>query len=625
MTQPTKIYVYLFSIVFAYCVSQCVWMALDTSPPQSDSIYYLQGSYHLCKSIQDSGLEGLASISTLVKYRPPMQSIIGSIMVPMVNYVPDQVVFVNIVWILLTTLYIFLITKKLFSEWAGLVAVLLFMSNPFVLEYTPQFEPEIPLLFVAIAFLYYLFEMIETPKLIYSIIVGLLLTFGLLLKWIFALFVIGPIVVILLGYSQFKKSTRWTLGLSCMIPAVLALPWYLFHISNLLVYQTQVAQSGLYTPFHDGWSWYVFLYYPLILASKVKLFHLLFIMAGFCYTIYLWSRGNQKTLILLTSIFVPYLFFLINYHNLAPKYILPLQSVFAVIAASWYSYYTQEKQKRIIHVFIVLCCLLIVHLQWNALNLPTETKTNDMAMYSIKKDTGFFDYTPRPPQRLDIPHNQLATIISIYEFPKENKPTKIMTVPNLESFSAFTLSVWLESTMPYPESMGVSKHRVILDILYHDFIILSKGMYHREKNFQDGVDPTRYNLTQKIGTYYDLPSDEFFITHRKINSFSYHNDLPIELYKRIHPVQKQEAIEILTLFCEDLVTTKEMWKAVDILWKRLKETEHRQRAELLFKARFNADQDAYNRLLSDYEENRDQWLQYEITVWESVLDSFIKK
>lgn len=615
MSPTTQLAVWL---IVLYVLANALWLAVDTTPPQSDSVYYIQGGFRLIKSLQADGLAGLLAIPDLVQNRPPLQSILGALIAPLVRWAPDRLAWINLLWLSLAAWFTFVAAKIVWDERCGLAALLFVIANPLAHEYLPYFEPEVPLSFCAIVLFVLLVDLAQRPRLATAIVAGGVIAAGLLLKWIFALFALGPVAIA--GYRLMKNETklagrtRMCLAMG-LAPALFAFPWYLSRWNDLLAYHHTVADLGYFTPFTEGWSWAVLVYYPYVQMVKIKAVHALALAGGTAAALIMACRRSVPRLpvvMMFSMLIAPYLFFAVSYQNLAQKYLLPVQPILAVLASSVFLRISKPWLRVAWAGWGIVCCAIWAHQQWNPLGLATPAPAGSDMPLMLRPETDFFEYTPRPPQRRELPHESLAARIAELAGHESSKSVKVMVVPNLDGFSAFTCSVWLEAVLPRPEPMGVSKHRVVLDLLYHDFIVVSASEYHRAPNHRDHVDPFRYQATLAAGKWFDPPGPRFFETHRLVGTYSYRGAPDkIYLYRRIQPVQHAEAMEILALCSSLLARHREMWPALEIVLKRLKAEGPLARAPLFQAALFDRRPEAAARLYERAAQEAYDWQAYE--------------
>ncbi|MGC9329548.1 MAG: ArnT family glycosyltransferase, partial [Candidatus Hinthialibacter sp.] len=330
-------------LILLHAVMNVLWLQLDRTPPLSDSIYYIQGGYKLVDDLRNGGWPGLSSIAKLTPHRPPLLSLLAAAIWPVAGNAPDRIVWINALFFAGAVWISFCFARRLAGGAAGFCAAMVLMSNPFVFPYLSDFEAELPLMFFTIATLWCLFRITSNGGWSDYMGLGFCLAAGLLLKWLYGVIVFAPVAaafgLFLIQHKNLgsRKQTRRRILTALAIPAAVALPWYLAHYHDLIQYQNEVERSGLFTPFHEGWSVYTLIYYPLLLAYKIKIVHLIVLLAGITGGAVLLRRRDESSLrtaaiLLALSLLAPWLFFAVSYHNLAEKYLLPVQPILAVLS-----------------------------------------------------------------------------------------------------------------------------------------------------------------------------------------------------------------------------------------------------------------------------------------------------
>lgn len=616
---------FFYVLLMLYTILNTVWLVLDNSPPISDSIYYIEGSQKLLQAIQDDGLTGFLTVPQLVEYRPPLQSMLGAIALYCIGPEPDQVLFLNVIWMSLSVWVLFILLQRLVSPFAGLLASIFLMTNSFLHGYLPMFETEVPMMTVVIASFLCLERIWTHQSVAYSILLGLLLSAGMLLKWIFFVILAAPVSVILIFiYLDSKKNTGnpktvnvWGLLSSILlIPTLIALPWYISQWGNLLAYQSEVSQVNFYTPFVSGWDWTALFYYPKLLALKLHWVHSAVLLLGIiCFTVNSrgsFSRPQQRMLwLILSSILFYWLFFALNTSNLPQKYLLPLQPIIALLLGlmlvqvpRWFTNWGWLP---------VLAALGIVYAynQWGFFVKSQTVFEGGHSQQWLEPQTGFFEYPKRPPLNLNVPLKAIsADIAEAHGDAKDS--VFVTTIPWLDRFSSFDLRVWLNMYYSMVESKGITKYSVIYNLLFHDFIITSSGPSHREMTHRDRVDPYRYNNTLVISRSLLHEPDWFKESHKLLNTYEYKDRGEIlRLYQRTKPVDENEVQYVAGLLTEGLLPHPYYFDQMELLWGELGNAEMLNRSQLLKQAYLNGENKAIEQLTNLLKENALDLFPYE--------------
>ncbi len=619
MIKTDRQFTILFYIVLMlYTASNVMWLALDDAPPISDSIYYIQGSQTLIQAVQENGLAGLRVVQDLVPYRPPLQSMVGAAGMLLLGMEPDRVLYLNVVWLSLTAWIVFAIVRRHASSVAGVLAAAFLMSCPFWHEYLPLFETEVPMMVVIAASVYCLDKVVSQKTLLYAFWLGVSLSCGMLLKWIFFLVMAGPVAAVLWGMIRKESSKqKWIYAALILgIPAVLALPWYVWKASELLSYQAEVGESDLFTPFVNGWSVKALWYYPGLLLVKLQWLHALVLASGAAvFWLYGWKNiSTQKKRVLIwvgLSLVVFWLFFAVNPTNVAQKYLLPLYPMLAVgLGLSWSRVPEGYSRVYVPHVLLLLLGVMLYH-QWAMFSGSAERYEGYKSQMWLEPQVGFFEYPKRPPRSYGLAHRKISKDIAA-AVEDENEPTDILVLPWLDRFNAMNLSIWLSGGVGNAKTNGVSKYNIIPTMLFDDLMITSSGPSHREMTHQDVVDPFRYNTTLKISQTLRFEPEWFLQSHTLLHTYPYKDFGEIlRLYQRTKPAGVNEAQYVIGLLIEELLPESYLWDQLDVVWRELEQPEYQERSERFRLAFLDEDEHAAAELAADFKRQPKQWFPYE--------------
>lgn len=620
----------ILSIVFymllaAYTVSNSVWLVMDDAPPISDSIYYIQGSQTLIRAVQEGGLAGLCTIPDLVPYRPPLQSILGTSALLLLGNEPTHVLYLNVLWLSLTVWVTFLLVQRLVNPVAGLIAAMFLMSNSFLHSHLPMYESEVPMMVVVVSSFYCLERVWSYQSVKHAVYLGLLLSAGMLLKWIFFLILAAPVIIVFINlwmekqkqYTSEHPIPFWKLaGCILLIPSMMALPWYVYQFGNLLAYQSEVVESNLYTPFVNGWNWNAVWYYPALLAIKLHFIHAFFLLAALgCY---LWVGRNDVTknqlrflVLIASSVCLFWLCFAINTNNVPQKYLLPLQPLIALLAGLLLVGIPQWMSKWVWISVLLVFGGVMAYNQWGVFSAQNDMYEGEKSPEWLEPQTGFFQYPKRPPRMFNLPLKSIsANIASTVK--NRMQPLAVTTIPWLDRFNSFDLSVWLTTHFHSVHSNGINKYQSIPNLLFHDFIITSSGPSHREMTHADFIDPYRFNATVLISQTLRFEPEWFMQSHRLLNTYEYKDRGEIiRLYERTKPVDDNEVKYVIGMMIEGLLPQSYFWDQLEVVWGTIQNGELLERSSWFKNAYLQNDSASIQNLTKSFKRDANQWFPYE--------------
>lgn len=616
----------ILTAIALYTALNVTWIYQDTRPPHSDSVIYIQGSFQFYERIQEEGIYGLGSFLKGLSPRPPMQSLIGAAVLPFVNWSPDGVLYVNAFWLGLAAWLIFLLGWHIGGDAAGFLSAVFFMTNPFVHGHLQQYEAEAPLLvFVTASFLVIL-RILEKERVRDFALLGFLIGIGLLFKWLYLIILIGPIFVCLCLYGKrswdrYRISGRsnllacgWNLVGLIAFPLLTALPWYLWRLETLFAFREKVANSNTFTPFTDGWTFFVLVYYPALVGLRLKIVHLALLAAGLIAVLAnnrnrSHSSGKWLLRMIALSLFLFWLFFVIQYKNTPQKYLLPLQPLLAVLAGASIAIVPSSIQKKAFGAAALVLTAILIHNQWGFPRLLSPKNPPVLSGFWVEQQTPLWIYDPHPPKKCFLSHEAIARRIEeTWESPQDE--IRVYVLPRLPEFSYFTLSVWLSREIPRSTCVGISYSNCLTDYLFHDFLIASQGPVLDEKRSREWFRLFETNAALKLARALDSPPPSFQSSHERIERFLYRNSIPITLYKRTQPVSIQEAADSMAFFAEEIVQSN-LWKQIEAIWRRLNHLPGEARIHTFFLAIRKNHAPSILRLLQSSDEEIAAWLPYE--------------
>ncbi|MBD3268366.1 hypothetical protein GF373_16995, partial [bacterium] len=380
---------------FRYCVIMLVggwgichliWHALDNLPISDDQVFYAVGAIRAIRHLGSMPffdfLDSLKDITNMV--RPPGASLLLAPFAFLLRYDIQLIKAASLAWYLLTFVSIYLLGKTYFNRETGLLGMVFFCFLPqmYHLEIDPEFYQMslLPLVLVCCA---HVWDQGRWNAL-WWLAIGLLTALGLLLKWVFAVYLVGPVLYMIWNFvSKIKNST---LAIHWMLPCKLCLMllpvigvflwWYLPYWDRLVETIRMNTESMAYTPYKNGWEWSVPFYYPFQFLWYNKLFPTMCLLIGLLVSLLTYTvhdrAGSMKThtqyrsgwnLIAVTLIAF-LLFFSIRYENIPKKYMFPLLPLLSVYAVSWIPLLTRFITRRRMHnAFLLygLFCILWIN------------------------------------------------------------------------------------------------------------------------------------------------------------------------------------------------------------------------------------------------------------------------
>jgi len=275
-----------------------------------DEVHYY---YHNAKIYYDSFKEGtfFPSFFKLPTYKikPPLIEIFA-IPFMLVNSSARFALMVNSIGILILLLSLYFIGKIIKDEKAGLFSVFIMSGFPLSIIMSRAFMPAYFLAaFVSLSFLLLLLSEGLTRR-NYSVLLGIVFGLGMLCKWTYFIFLIGPVVYFAIKAKREKYFNIFfkNFSVASILGILICSIWYVPFWREMFNFVFRVS-----------WGEESFLYGPAAMLAPQSILHQIyllnkqmglpfFVCFSACLFLFIKSKDNNKWL-LVVSILVPYLLF----------------------------------------------------------------------------------------------------------------------------------------------------------------------------------------------------------------------------------------------------------------------------------------------------------------------------
>lgn len=309
-----------------------IWVTLDRRPPEWDYANHLERAVRCHQVLLERGRSGIGEILEMSSFYPPVVPCAAALLYFFFPITPLTSQSVMLGFLGLTLVSLFLLGRRLIDAPTGLTAALIFGAAPFVVYSATNFQLDLPLAAAAILALLVLIGTEEFSGFWGSVLLGLLLALGMLIKPPFAVYLFPPLALV--GWRALRARDRGkrllNLAAALLLGSALSLPWYgprLFGLPMQVGNRAfkQAAEAG----YPDTLTASSLLFYPRALLPMFGL------LAGllFVWGLLALARKPAARGLLWAASVVPFgLFLFIQNKNL--RYVLPLFPVAALIAAA---------------------------------------------------------------------------------------------------------------------------------------------------------------------------------------------------------------------------------------------------------------------------------------------------
>ncbi len=305
-----------------------VWLGIDRRPPEWDHANHLERALDCHRILAEPGRDRYAEIVAMWSFYPPLVLCAAGLSYFVLPVTPFTAQLVMWGFLVAGTLAIWGVGRRLLDPAAGLLAVFLFATAPFVVFSLLRFQLDLPLAAMVALALYTRVRADGFSRGGWSLAVGVALGLGLLVKPPFAAYVLPPLAwSAWLALRAPDRGARRRLGLALGAALVLALPWYGPRLAGLPM-QIFNRSYSLAIESPPTLSVSGFLFYPRTFVPQFGL------LAGLLSLWGLWAvRRFPRARALVWSAILPLVIFVLI-QNKDLRYVLPLLPAAALAAAA---------------------------------------------------------------------------------------------------------------------------------------------------------------------------------------------------------------------------------------------------------------------------------------------------
>lgn len=331
-------------------LNEIYWLKLDNFPLVWDSALHFVDSMQTFLILKN-GFLAIPQIVHVNGYYPFLVPLMAAPFYALFGINPDiGIAGMNLIFLGVLILSTYGIGKKIMNERAGVLAAFIVSMYPMIFIYSRTFMYDVPLVAMSAFSLYLLLLTNNFRSKKFSVVLGFSFGLGMLTKWTFVLFIIGPLSYVLYDTvksyqldADFKPPMNFLIFV--FLGFIVASSWYFPNIGvlkSLSVYvQQSVPTSSL----------------PYVIAlidhMSLPLFILAIVMLGYQIKV----KGlKSNTVVLLLWIIVPYLILSLQAHR-EPRYIAPVLPAFALISAIGIEMISVKKIKSSLIVLVIILCL----------------------------------------------------------------------------------------------------------------------------------------------------------------------------------------------------------------------------------------------------------------------------
>jgi hypothetical protein len=423
-------------LVAAVFLTHLVWEIFDDRPPVWDMAYHqLMGWRHL-----EAWLEGtlIQQFYQLSSYYPPLYYLLEAAVLRVTGDTQFLPLLANLPGLVMTSLFTFLIARRLMGVGAASLAGILPLLFPLVAWTSRESLLDLTLTGLVAAGVWVIVKSDLLKKAWSSVALGLIMAAGMLIKWTFAPFLFFPVVfALLVSKDRVTPLGRFLVALLIAVPPVAA--WYLPNLGILMerfqATTTAAALEGdpsVLSPL----SW---IYYPRSLAGYYLFLPLtLLLVAGLVRFTYWEEDEHPHFALALTGAWLGGGLILMTLLEAKdPRYIMPLVSPLAILLV-----YPWRGKPKFLTVVGALAVFQFFTVSFNVLGSPVRVALWDLpeeeAHRSVRQEwvlyqTSYFGVVG-PPEREDWGYAEIGAVL-----PEESK---VGFVPDTTRFHPAALELF---------------------------------------------------------------------------------------------------------------------------------------------------------------------------------------
>jgi 4-amino-4-deoxy-L-arabinose transferase-like glycosyltransferase len=240
-------------LLLFHALNNWIWLTENVTLTGWDRPRHLAHSLNYARMLSPLTLRSLFEVMVSDSVRPPLFAASATIMYRLFGWSSDVATMVNVIYMAILLVATYAIGRKWGGIWLGLVSVALLACFPMFYAMSRYFYLEFALTAMVALTVWLLLSTEGFARRGMSLLFGLSLGLGLLTKRTFAVFALGPVVVVILGsgllpalWGSLKSRLRvhwWRLLMALFCGVLLALVWYW---PNRETVRTLILGDGLF-------------------------------------------------------------------------------------------------------------------------------------------------------------------------------------------------------------------------------------------------------------------------------------------------------------------------------------------------------------------------------------------
>lgn len=433
-------YLFLISLWVFHLINNYIWLKIDTFPLVWDSARHYLVSLSYFEVLSHPSINILQEIADVDTAYPPLAKIAVMPIYAIFGRRPDTAVLaMNSIFLFIIIFSVYFLGRRLYNKNAGILASFIITMYPVVFGQSRWFMLDLSLVAMVSLGIYLLLLTDSFRNRKYSILFGIVSGLGMLAKFTYPIFVMGPLIYILRTESKFIGKQHiinilYSVIFCCLISSV----WYVPNTGRFL--EQVIYNADDWGELHNLPGIFTMesaLYYIINSLDVLSFMSFLLLIVA---TLYLLKLKSNRVSFLILWIIVPFIIFsLIRTKDL--RFIMPSLPAVALISAIGLERINPERIKIILISLIVI----LASLQYFAISYGIDSTPKNIPLIHFDPPVGTINLFTReiwivPRVRTD--DWKTEEILHTISKDTDHEPVTVLIIPNNPGVSC---AIWYES------------------------------------------------------------------------------------------------------------------------------------------------------------------------------------
>ena len=551
----------IFSVILLASVVRYAWRTFQI--PVWDEQHYMQMAAEFYRLLQNPTLNTPYEMMQVLPFRQPGYPLAITPFLLLFGLSNSYFwgIVTNGIFYVVTVIGIYFLAKQFFSKQSALLASIMFASYGWVLFHVHTAYSEISATAMSLLATLFLVKSDYFRKRSYTILFGLCLGYGILIRWVSIVFILGPLIYVI--YQMIKKQKIFSrkllvnIALAFVVMLIIVLP-YFFNSGSIFQYFNGHRFGGEMWKIvpeeeRNPLSIYSLTFY---LSSFEKLGIFNFILLVFGFILGFKKKSNYE--MMLAAVIVPWIFFSFFSILKADRFIVPIYPFIAIISAAIFDKIKNHKAKiLLVIVAIVLSSLSFLGSAWGKGPMSASLSTLPVTLPFGELNKIHLTSISRPPYIYKLSGREIIAFLEkdsdnnidtkrgalmLFSYRPLDEP--LMTYNLFTLIKPFVLNSYLGSVITDPELQGEG---LLKEVFGYDYILVKSGKISDE--YFPRINYLTLEAFQRLFTKY-VQMDAYY--EKKTEIWINQDSSIVTIWKKKKEVPAEERERLKPLFIEEL-------------------------------------------------------------------------